>query len=252
MIEIVNVSMAYDADPVVRDVTLTIPESGVTALIGPNGAGKSTLISGIGRLHDLRSGEISVDGKGLSDWDTQELAQTIAILRQENHLAVRLTVAELTMLGRHPHSKGRRTRLDYAHVADALDCVNMRDLADRFLDELSGGQRQRAFIAMALAQDTKYLLLDEPLSALDMRHARDMMRHLRHVCDHRGLSVVIVIHDVNTAAAYADTMVALKDGRLATVGTPEEVMRPERLEEIFGVDVEVARVGERLVAMPVA
>lgn len=252
MIEISNVTMNYDGDPVVHDVSFTIPDSGVTALIGPNGAGKSTLLSGIGRLHPLLGGEIIVDGRELGAWDSDELARTIAILRQENHLAIRLTVAELVMLGRHPHSKGRRTREDYAHVADALECVNMRDNADRFLDELSGGQRQRAFIAMALAQDTKYLLLDEPLSALDMRHARDMMRHLRKVCDTRGISVVIVIHDVNTAAAYADTMIALKDGHLAAKGAPVDVMRSDQLEEIFGVDVDVARIGGRLVAMPVA
>ncbi len=252
MIEISNVTMAYDGAPVVHDVSLTIPDSGVAALIGPNGAGKSTLLSGIGRLHPLLGGEITIDGQTLEEWDSQELARTIAILRQENHLAIRLTVAELVMLGRHPHSSGRRTREDYAHVADALDCVDMRDHADRFIDELSGGQRQRAFIAMALAQDTKYLLLDEPLSALDMRHSRDMMRHLRKVCDERGISVVIVIHDVNTAAAYADTMIALKGGHLAAEGPPADVMRSDALEEIFGVDVDVARIGGRLVAMPVA
>ena len=252
MIEVSNVTMSYDGDPVVHDVSLTIPDSGVTAMIGPNGAGKSTLLAGIGRLHPLLGGDIRIDGKELSEWDSEELARTIAILRQENHLAIRLSVAELVMLGRHPHSKGRRTREDYAHVADALDCVNMRDNADRFLDELSGGQRQRAFIAMALAQDTKYLLLDEPLSALDMRHARDMMRHLRRVCDTRGISVVIVIHDVNTAAAYSDTMIALKHGHLVAQGDPVDVMRADQLEEIFGVDVDVARIGGRLVAMPVA
>ena len=252
MIEISNVTMSYDGDPVVHDVSLTIPDSGVTAMIGPNGAGKSTLLAGIGRLHPLLGGDIRIDGKELSEWDSEELARTIAILRQENHLAIRLSVAELVMLGRHPHSKGRRTREDYAHVADALDSVNMRDNADRFLDELSGGQRQRAFIAMALAQDTKYLLLDERLSALDMRHARDMMRHLRRVCDTRGISVVIVIHDVNTAAAYSDTMIALKHGHLVAQGDPVDVMRADQLEEIFGVDVDVARIGGRLVAMPVA
>ncbi|QOQ39596.1 iron ABC transporter ATP-binding protein [Trueperella pecoris] len=252
MIDILNVTMAYDAEPVVNDVSLSLPDTGITALIGPNGAGKSTLLSGVGRLQPLAAGEIRIDGRALADWDTEELARTVAILRQENHLAIRLTVAELVMLGRHPHSKGRRTREDYAHAADALNCVDMAAYADRFIDELSGGQRQRAFIAMALAQDTKYLLLDEPLSALDMRHARDMMRHLRRVCDERGISVVIVIHDVNTAAAYADTMVAMKDGRIARVGAPGVVMREEILGEIFGVDVDVARMGERLVAMPVA
>lgn len=252
MIEIKNVTMTYDREPVVKDVSLNLPDSGITALIGPNGAGKSTLLSGVGRLHPLVSGEVLIDGRKLADWKDDELARTMAILRQENHLSVRLTVAELVMLGRHPHTKGRTTKKDEEKVAEALKSVSMLDLADRFLDELSGGQRQRAFVAMTLAQDAKYLLLDEPLSALDMRHSRDMMRHLAEVCHEREISVVIVIHDVNTAAAYADRLVALKDGELVADGTPKEVLTPEVLEGIFEVEVNVGEIGGRPVAMPVA
>lgn len=252
MIEIRNVTMSYDREPVVRDVTFDLPDRGITALIGPNGAGKSTLLSGIGRLHPLNSGAVHVDGKAIDHWRPDALARTIAILRQENHLTVRLTVAELVMLGRHPHTKGRATARDEEKVTEALTQVNMLELADRFLDELSGGQRQRAFVAMTLAQDAKYLLLDEPLSALDMRHSRDMMRHLSQVCRERDISVVIVIHDINTAAAYADRLIAMKDGRIVAEGAPAQVLTPSVLEDVFEVETTVTTVNERPVAIPIA
>lgn len=252
MIDVDSVTMSYDRDPVVNDVTFQLPERGITALIGPNGAGKSTLLGGIGRLLPVDAGVVVVNGSKIEDWAPDALARTLAILRQENHLTVRLTVAELVMLGRHPHSKGRTTAQDREKVAQALECVSMSALADRFLDELSGGQRQRAFVAMTLAQDAQYLLLDEPLSALDMRHSRDMMRHLSRVCKERDMSVVIVIHDVNTAAAYADRLIALKDGRIVADGTPREVITPAVLENIFGVEAHVVEVDGRVVAVPVA
>lgn len=251
MIEIKNVTMSYGRDPVVDDVSFTLPDQGITALIGPNGAGKSTLLCGIGRLLPLRHGQVVIDETTLEDWKAHELAQRIAILRQENHLTVRLTVAELVMLGRHPHTKGRTTKADEEIVTRALESVHMLDLSDRFLDELSGGQRQRAFVAMTLAQDTKYLLLDEPLSALDMRNSRDMMRHLQQVVAEKNLSVVIVIHDVNTAAAYSDRIIALKDGRVAAEGSPHQVICPEVLQDVFDVETEVIEVAGRPVAVPV-
>lgn len=252
MIEVRNVTMTYDRDPVVRDVSVTLPDAGVTALIGPNGAGKSTLLSGIGRLQDLVSGEVLVDGRPLADWKSDELARTIAILRQENHLTVRLTVAELVLLGRFPHTKGNATAEDHEQVAHALAMVDMVDFADRFLDELSGGQRQRAFLAMTLAQRAHYLLLDEPLSALDLRHSRDTMRHLSKVCHERGISVIIVIHDINTAAAYADRLIAMKDGQVVADGSPHDVVTPEVLAEVFDVEVDVLTVSGRPVAVPIA
>lgn len=252
MIQLRNVTMSYGADPVVKNVSFNLADSGLTALIGPNGAGKSTLLSGIGRLTPLANGHVLVDDIDVKDWKSEELAKKIAILRQENHLSVRLTVAELVMLGRHPHGRGRIGSKDQEKVAEALKSVDMLCLADRFLDELSGGQRQRAFIAMTLAQDAKYLLLDEPLSALDMRHSRDMMRHLVRATKNQNMSTVVVIHDINTASAYADRLIALKDGEVVADGTPDEVVRPEVLEDIFEVDVEVVYVNGRPVAVPLA
>ncbi len=251
MIEIDDVTMSYGREPVVRNVSLTLPGSGITALIGPNGAGKSTLLTGIGRLMPLVSGAVRVDGIDVNKWEASALARRIAILRQENHLTMRLTVAELVMLGRHPHTRGRATADDEEKVSEALRSVAMLDLADRFLDQLSGGQRQRAFVAMTLAQEAGFLLLDEPLSSLDMRHARDMMRNLTNISLTRGIGVVVVIHDVNTASAYADRIIAMADGRVVADGPPEDVMRPEVLSSVFDVDVVVSRVGGRPVAFPV-
>ena len=155
------------------------------------------------------------------------------------------------MLGRHPHNGGRPRPEDHDKVAQALQTVQMTDLANRFLDELSGGQRQRSFVAMALAQETKYLLLDEPLSALDMHYSREMMRHLQRVCKARDLAVVVVIHDINTAATYADQMVALKEGKVCAQGTPTQVMTASTLEDIYDVQVEVTTMSGRPVAMPI-
>lgn len=250
MIEVKNVSINYGDYNAVRDVSLTLPESGITALIGPNGAGKSTLLCGIGRLQEIAGGQIIIDGRPLQSWGSDELARHVAILRQENHLTMRLTVSELVMLGRYPHSKGKARPIDYEIVSRSLEQVDMTGMAGRFLDELSGGQRQRAFVAMTLAQDAKYLLLDEPLSALDMRHSRDMMRHLRKAVAEQNISVVIVIHDVNTAAAYADRLVAIKNGQNAAQGTPEEVMRSEVLQDVFNVEVDVGELGGHPIAMP--
>lgn len=249
MITVDHVSMTYGAKPVVSDVSLTLPEAGMTALIGANGAGKSTLLSGIGRLKELHSGTITVDGTNVREWKPRDLARRLAILRQENHLSVRLTVAELVALGRHPHSGGRMTPGDEDAIRDALTFVDMAQYAGRFLDELSGGQRQRAFIAMTLAQDARYLLLDEPLASLDLHHAREMMRHLRQICDEKGTSVIIVLHDINTAAAYADRLVAMREGELVADGTPTDVMTPETLADIFAVETTVLSVDGRPVAV---
>ncbi|MBD3690022.1 ATP-binding cassette domain-containing protein [Nanchangia anserum] len=249
MISLTNVTMSYTSSPVVRDVCLNLPESGMTALIGANGAGKSTLLSGIGRLHPLDAGDVCVDGVAVPEWKPRELAKRLAILRQENHLSVRLSVAELVALGRHPHSAGSLTSRDEEIVDDALRSVDMADLSHRFLDELSGGQRQRAFIAMTLAQDAHYLLLDEPLASLDLHHAREMMRHLRRICDERGVSVIIVLHDINTAATYADSLVAMRDGRVIAVGSPDEVMTPPTLADVFDVETTVVHVDGHPVAI---
>ncbi|WP_347349735.1 ATP-binding cassette domain-containing protein [Nigerium sp.] len=230
---------AYGDTIVVDDVSIAVPRGGVTALVGPNGAGKSTLLALVSRLMGPRAGTVTVDGLDVTTTPSDALARRLAILKQDNHLSVRLTVEELVAFGRYPHSHGRLTASDHDHVRRAMGYLDLEPLAGRFLDELSGGQRQRAFVAMVLAQDTDYILLDEPLNNLDMAHAVRMMSQLRAAADDLGRTIVIVLHDLNAAAAYADHMVAMKDGRVAAAGTVADLMREDLLSAVFDLPVRV-------------
>lgn len=250
MIEVDSVSIQYGTKRVIKNVSFNIPDYGITALVGPNGAGKSTVLSGMGRLLPLEAGEVRLEGTKIQDWKNEELAKKMAILRQANPINMRLTVAELVLLGRFPHSKGHYTQEDYQIVERSLEQVNMTSLSNRFIDEISGGQRQRALVAMTLAQDAKYLLLDEPLAALDMRNSRDMMRHLQKLAKDQGISVVIIIHDINIASAYADRIIAIKNGEIIANGTPNEIINEKVLSNVFDCKVDVGRIGDRLVALP--
>lgn len=249
MIEVSNISKRYGDTVVVDDVTLTLPAGGVTAIIGPNGAGKSTMLSMISRLLPMSAGRVLVDGIDVAQGDSGELARRLAILRQDNHLPMRLTVRDLVAFGRYPHSGGRPTADDAAHVGRALGYLGLEPLAGRFLDQLSGGQRQRAFVAMVLCQDTDYVLLDEPLNNLDMRHAVDMMRLLRRAARELGKTVILVLHDINFASCYADRIVAMRAGKVACVGTPEELIRPEVLRDLYQLDIRVHEVEGRRICV---
>ncbi len=242
MIQIENVSLVRGGAKILSDVSLHIPEKGLVAMVGPNGAGKSSLLSLIGRLQPLQSGRISVAGRPVDATPSRELAKILAILRQDPAPASRLKVRELVGFGRFPHSRGRLTAEDRAVVDAALEDFALTALADRFVETLSGGQRQRALVAMALAQDTPVLLLDEPLNNLDMPNARDLMRRLRRVVDERGRTVLAVLHDLNHAAAYADRIVAMKDGRVAADGSPRDLLTPDMLESVFGHRMRVAEI----------
>lgn len=249
MIEIEGVSHGYGAIPVLRDISLRIPKGGVTALIGPNGAGKSTLLSLMARLMPLQSGRVTIDGLDVARTPSRDLALKMAVLRQDTVLGTRLTVRDLVGFGRYPHCQGRPGAEDRAAVEEAIGQFDLAPLASRFLDELSGGQRQRAFVAMTFAQATDYLLLDEPLNNLDLTHARALMRRLRRLADNHGRTVVIVIHDINYAAAWADRIVAMREGRLTAFGPPGEVIRAEVLEAVYGDRIEVTRHEGRLAAL---
>ncbi len=247
MITVDHATKRYGTTAVVDDVGCTIPSGGVTSIIGPNGAGKSTLLSLMSRLLPLDAGTVSVAGLDVSTAPGPTLARTLSILRQENQLTVRLSVRDLVGFGRFPHNNGRPTVVDREHIERALAYLDLTDLADRFVDELSGGQRQRAFIAMVLAQDTDYILLDEPLNNLDMKHSVDMMRLLRRLVDELGKTVVLVIHDINFASCYSDTIIAMRDGALIHQGTPEEIMTPSVLHDVYDVDIQVERIrGNRI------
>lgn len=248
MIEISNVSRAYGNTVVVDNVSLTLPRGGIISIIGTNGAGKSTLLSMIARLMPMNSGTITVDGLDITKTNSNELARRLSILRQDNHIAARLTVRDLVSFGRFPYSKGRLTTEDLAHIEQSIKHLDLEIYANRFLDELSGGQRQRAFVAMVLCQGTDYVLFDEPLNNLDVRHAVDMMKILQHAARDLGKTVVVVLHDINFASAYSDYIIAMKDGQIHKQGTPEEIIRSDVLGEIFNTTFNIHQLeGKRIV-----
>ncbi len=249
MIALTGVEKHYAGHRVLGPIDLTIERGGVTALIGPNGAGKSTMLTIIGRLLDADSGRVTIGDLDVRAAKPRELARAVSILRQENHFMSRLTVRQLVTFGRFPHSAGRLTEADAHAIASAIEFLDLTDMEHRFIDELSGGQRQRAFVAMVLAQDTDYVLLDEPLTGLDMRHAVSMMAQVRAAADALGKTVVLVIHDVNFAAAYADRIVALAEGRVVASGTPDEIFTPEVLQRVFDTPVEVVEHGGGRIAV---
>jgi len=240
MIEIENVSLSYRDVPVLRGIDLSLPKGGITALVGPNGAGKSTLLSLIARLQPLQAGRITIDGLPVDKTTSRVLAQRLAILRQDGAVASRLTVRELVNFGRFPHHQGRPGNEDLRLVEVALMQFDLQALSDRFIDTLSGGQRQRAMVAMTFCQGTDYVLLDEPLNNLDMFHARQLMRSLRTIADERQRTAIIVLHDINQAAAHADRIVAMRDGAIIADGTPQAVLTEDNLEAIFGYRMQIA------------
>jgi iron complex transport system ATP-binding protein len=245
MIETINLRKTHGMTTVLHDVNLQIPQGKLTAIIGPNGAGKSTALTLISRLVPITSGQVRIEGQDINTTANDALARVMAILRQDNQSTLRLTVRDLVAFGRFPHSKGRLTLEDKAHVDKALAYLKLEELDGRFLDELSGGQRQRAYIAMVLCQDTRYILLDEPLNNLDMAHAVGMMQLLRQAVQDTGKTVVVVLHDINFAASYADHIIAMKDGRLYCEGAPEHVVQDAVLSDLYEIRVRVHTVNGR-------
>jgi len=241
MITVSQLHKRYGGKAVLRGVDAEFPVGGVTSLIGPNGAGKSTLLMAMARLLEPSSGEIRLQGRGVGGIPIAEYALRVATLRQSPGFNMRLTVEELVAFGRFPHSRGAMTAEDHRAVDDAIDFLSLRELRHAYVDEISGGQRQMAFLAMTVAQQTDVLLLDEPLNNLDMKHAVQIMRALRRLCDEHGRTVILVIHDINFAANYSDHIVALKDGALRFSGPATEVVTEERLRDLYEIDFEITR-----------
>lgn len=239
MIKIQNVRHTIGDRTILNDVSLEIPQGGITALIGPNGAGKSTLLSFMARLQPLKHGRISYGGKDITATPTAELAKVLSILTQENSIMSRITVRDLLMFGRYPYHQGRPSEHDKSIVEQSLRHFRLEAFAHRYLTELSGGQRQRAMIAMVFCQETDYVLLDEPLNNLDMYYARSLMQLLRHLTHEHRRTTVVVLHDINQAAAYADYVVAMKNGQVALQGEPNEVFTVENIRDLFEMDVDV-------------
>jgi len=247
MIEVKNISKTYGGKKVVEDVTLQIPKGKITSFIGPNGAGKSTLLSMISRLTDTDEGEVIIEGKALKAWKSKELATKISILKQSNHVNLRLTVRDLVSFGRFPYSQGKLTKEDWEMVDEAIRYMELEEMQHKYLDQLSGGQNQRAFIAMTIAQNTDYVLLDEPLNNLDMKHSVQIMKVLRSLVDDLGKTVILVVHDINFASCYSDHIVAMKNGKLAREGSIDKIIDSETLKHIYDMDIPIQEInGNRI------
>ncbi|SDM16933.1 ABC transporter ATP-binding protein [Sediminibacillus halophilus] len=239
MVVVKEVSKQYGMKNVVDNVSMNIPRGKITSFIGPNGAGKSTLLSMVSRLIAKDHGEILIDGQEVSQSKNKELAKKISILRQSNHINIRLTVKELVSFGRFPYSQGKLSKEDKQFVDEAIAYMELQDIQDKFLDQLSGGQQQRAYIAMVIAQDTEYILLDEPLNNLDMKHSVQIMKVLRRLVNDLGKTVILVIHDVNFASVYSDYIVALKDGKIVSKGPTNEIIDKAVLKEVYDMDIDI-------------
>ena len=218
-------------------LSLTFPAGKVTGLIGHNGSGKSTLLKMLGRHQPPSEGEILLDGQPLDSWNSTAFARKVAYLPQQLPPAEGMTVRELVAIGRYPWhgALGRFGVADREKVDEAIALVGLKPLAQRLVDSLSGGERQRAWIAMLVAQDSRCLLLDEPTSALDIAHQVDVLALVHRLSQQRGLTVVAVLHDINMAARYCDNLVALRGGEMIAQGTPDELMRSDTLERIYGI-----------------
>lgn len=236
-----SLSLAYDGVPIIRDLNLAIPSGQISVLVGANGCGKSTLLRGLARLLKPRGGTVYLDGESIFKLSTKEVAQQLGILPQGPVAPEGLTVRDLVAQGRYPYQNWLQqwSAKDERIIQQALEITNLLDLAERELDTLSGGQRQRAWIAMALAQDTDILLLDEPTTFLDLAHQIEVLDLLYELHQNQGRTIVMVLHDLNHACRYADYLVAVKDGRIFTAGEPKQVMTEEMVREVFGLECRV-------------
>ena len=232
------VTLVYGDRTVVERLSLDIAPGRITAIVGANGCGKSTLLRALARLISPKEGQIVLDGAALASRPSKEIARVVGLLPQSPVAPEGIAVADLVGRGRHPHQKllARWSAHDYQAVADALDATDISDLADRSVDELSGGQRQRVWIAMALAQETDILLLDEPTTFLDVAHQIEVLDLLTDLNHDRGTTIVMVLHDLNLAARYADELVAVVDGRVVAIGEPADIVTSDLVREVFGLE----------------
>ncbi|WP_172116956.1 iron ABC transporter ATP-binding protein [Halomonas hibernica] len=240
MITVQDLHKTYGDRSVLSAINLCFPSGQLTSLVGPNGAGKTTLLMMLARLLKPSRGDIRLDGSQVTRIPISEYARQVATLRQTPEFNLRLTVEELVAFGRFPYSRGTLTRHDHRVIDDALSFLSLTALRGAYLNELSGGQRQMTFLAMTIAQQTDYLLLDEPLNNLDIKHAVQIMQALRRLCDEHGRTVILVVHDINFAANYSDYIVAMKDGEVHCDGNVTDVITERRLSELYGLKFDIA------------
>ncbi|MEV8360418.1 ABC transporter ATP-binding protein [Microbacterium sp. NPDC076895] len=236
-----GLALAYGERTVVSDLDLQIRTGAITTIVGANGCGKSTLLRAFARLLPPQAGRVVLDGREIHRTPTKQIAREIGLLPQNPIAPEGIAVADLVGRGRHPHQGmlARWSPRDYQVVAESLEATDIADLADRSVDELSGGQRQRVWIAMALAQETGILLLDEPTTFLDVAHQIEVLDLLTDLNRSRGTTIVMVLHDLNLAARYADELVAMKDGQIHACGAPDAVVTEDLVRDVFGMDSRV-------------
>lgn len=250
MIQITDLHLEIDGTAILRGIDAHIPATGLTAVIGPNGAGKSSLLYCVAGLLRPTRGAVQIDGADIAARRPDERARQVALLPQDSPAPPRLTVADLVGFGRWPHHRGRPAERDRRIVAQALADLDLTDLAQRRVDSLSGGQRQRAFVAMAQAQDTPWMLLDEPLAALDPKYAADIMTRLvRRSRQGAGRGIVVVMHDLAMAARHADWVLCVRDGRLFRAGPVADSLTGDSLSELFDTRIAIDRLHGRPVVL---
>ncbi|WP_010097340.1 ABC transporter ATP-binding protein [Ornithinibacillus scapharcae] len=238
-----NITVGYGDSTIIKDLSVEIPDKKITTIIGSNGCGKSTLLKALTRIISHQSGEIILDGKSISMENTRVLAKKLAILPQTNTIPTGLTVGELVSYGRFPYQKGfgRLTKKDLEVIDWALEKTGTIDFKYQVIDSLSGGQRQRVWIAMALAQETEIIFLDEPTTYLDIAHQLEVLELLQQLNQNEGRTIVMVLHDINQAARFADHIIALKDGEIVKTGTVEEVINSNVLRKVFHIDAVISK-----------
>ncbi|HDK7175954.1 TPA: ABC transporter ATP-binding protein [Clostridium botulinum] len=240
-IETKNLDIAYEDTLIVKELNMQIPKGKITSIIGANGCGKSTILKAVGRILKPKKGLVHLSGQDISKLSTKEIAKKMAILPQNPTAPSGLTVSELVAYGRFPHQKGfgNLTGEDKKIVKWALDATKLSEFKRREVDTLSGGQRQRVWIAMALAQQTDLILLDEPTTYLDLAHQLEVLKLLYELNRSQKCTIVMVLHDLNLAARFSDYIIAIQKGAIIKYGNPEEVMTPEVLRKTFNINADI-------------
>ncbi|MDW4287105.1 ABC transporter ATP-binding protein [Staphylococcus saprophyticus] len=237
-----QVTIGYGDNAIVNNLDVHIPDGKITSIIGPNGCGKSTLLKALSRLLPVKNGEIKLDGENIHSHSTKEIAKKIAILPQSPEVADGLTVGELVSYGRFPHQKGfgRLSAEDKKEIDWAMRVTGTYDFKLRSINDLSGGQRQRVWIAMALAQRTDIIFLDEPTTYLDISHQLEILELITQLNKEQGCTIIMVLHDINQAVRFSDHLITMKNGDIIATGETEEVLTKDILEKVFNIDVEIS------------